>query len=169
MEDAEAPAAPAGRRLRPAELLATLRHHRVEFVVIGGYSLAAHGYIRATKDIDIVPDPDADNLRRLATALRELDAEVDIGDLHAAELGIEPDEDGLAAGGNRVLHTRFGRLDVMQDVPGLRGYESLRARSIGVGPDRYAGYDELISMKAASGREEDLRDIAALEAARRTD
>jgi hypothetical protein len=31
----------------------------------------------------------------------------------------------------------------------------------------YAGYHELISMKAASGRDEDLRDIGALEAARR--
>ena len=37
-----------------------------------------------------------------------------------------------------------------------------------VGGTRYAGYDELVSMKVASGRDEDLRDFGALEAARRT-
>jgi hypothetical protein len=147
--------------LRPAQLLGLLRRHQVRFVIIGGYALAAHGYVRATKDVDIVPDPDTDNIARLAAALRELDAHVDIGDLD------EPDEDGLGAGGNWVLRTRFGRLDVMQDVPGLRSYEPLRAGAIDVNGYLYAGYDELISMKAASGREEDLRDIAALEAARR--
>jgi hypothetical protein len=159
---------PGPQRLRPVQLLAALRGHEVAFVIIGGYALAAHGYIRATKDIDIVPDPDAGNVARLASALRDLDAEVDIGDLNPAELGLKPDEEGLRAGGNWVLHTRFGRLDVMQDVPGLRSYEVLRAGATDVNGDLYAGYDELISMKAACGRAEDLRDIAALEAARRT-
>lgn len=153
--------------LRPAQLLAELHRHGVAFVIIGGYSLAAHGYVRATKDVDIVPEPTAENLERLATALRALDAHVDIGDLDPAELGIAPDEAGLTAGGNWVLETRFGRLDVMQDVPGLRSYEELRAGAVDVDGSLYAGYDELIRMKVASGREEDLRDIAALEAARR--
>lgn len=55
------------------------------------------------------------------------------------------------------------------EVPGLHSYEQLRAAAMDIDGDLYAGYDELISMKAASGREEDLRDIAALEAARRPD
>jgi hypothetical protein len=157
----------APRRLRPRELLATLRRHRVEFVVIGGFALAPHGYVRATKDVDIVPDPDPRNLDRLADALRALEAQPDLGELDARELGIAPDGQGLRLGGNWVLSTRFGRLDVMQDVPGLRGYDHLRAGAVEVREILYAGYDELISMKAASGRDEDLRDIGALEAARR--
>ena len=157
---------PGPIRLRPAQLIDELQRHAVDFVVIGGFSLAVHGYVRATKDLDIMPDPDEANLARLAEALAELDAQVDIGGLDAAELGIAPDAEGLAAGGNWVLRTRFGRLDVMQDVPGLRGYSQLRAGATEVNGALYAGYDELISMKAASGREEDLRDIAALEAAR---
>lgn len=157
---------PGPRRLRPAQLLDTLLCHRVDFVIIGGFSLAAHGYVRATKDLDIVPAPDADNLARLAEALADLDAQVDIGDLDAAEHGLAPDAQGLSARGNWVLRTRFGRLDVMQDVPGLRSYAQLRANATEVSGALYAGYDELISMKVASGRDEDLRDIAALEAAR---
>jgi hypothetical protein len=153
--------------LRPKPLLATLERHGVKFVVIGGFSLAAHGYVRATKDIDIVPDPSPSNLARLAGALRELQATVDLGDLDSDELGVKPDEQGLRAGGNWVLHTRYGRLDVMQYVAGLRDYAQLRAGAIEADGVWYAGYDELISMKAASAREEDLRDIGALEAARR--
>lgn len=133
-------------------MLGTLAEHGVEFVVIGGISLAAHGYVRATKDLDLVPSPDEENLGRLAAALQTLD--------------VEPDAAGLAAGGNWGLATRYGRLDVMQDVPGLRDYAQLRAGAVEVDGALYAGYDELISMKSASGREEDLRDIGALEAAR---
>jgi hypothetical protein len=155
------------RPLRARELLATLRRHDVDFVVIGGFALAPHGYVRGTKDVDIVPDPEPRNLGRLARALREMDARPDLGDLDAEELAIPLDEAGLRLGGNWVLSTRFGRLDVMQDVPGLRGYDSLRAGAVQVHDVLYAGYDELIGMKAASGRDEDLRDIGALEAARR--
>lgn len=153
-------------QLRPAQLLAVLRGHAVEFVVIGGFALAPHGYVRATKDLDIVPSSAGANLDRLASALRDLDAKVDLGDIDSRELGLAPDEDGLRAGGNWVLATRLGRLDVMQDVPGVRDFGRLRAGAIEVGGVLYAGYDELIAMKAASGREEDLRDIGALEAAR---
>ena len=54
--------------LRPRELLSTLAKHHVEFVVIGGFALAPHGYVRATKDIDVVPNPEGANLHRLAAA-----------------------------------------------------------------------------------------------------
>jgi hypothetical protein len=80
----------------------------------------------------------------------------------------QPDEAGVRAGGNWVLQTRHGRLDVMQDVPGLRDYDELRAGALAVSGALYAGYEQLIAMKAARGRDEDLRDIGALEAARRS-
>jgi hypothetical protein len=152
-------------------LLRALREHGVDFVVIGGFSLAAHGYVRGTKDVDIVPDPDPANLRRLAGALRAVQAEVSLGDL-AGELGIEPDEDGLAAGGNWVLETMHGRLDVMQDVPGAPAYTALRARAAShalpeTGDVAFAGLDDLIAMKRAAGRPQDLIDIAELERSRR--
>ena len=155
------------RALNPAALLGVLAAHRVEFVIIGGFALAPHGYVRATKDIDIVPAPSPTNLARLAASLRDLKAEVDLGDFSFYELGLAPDEAGLRAGGNWVLQTCHGPLDVMQDVPGVRSYDELRAGAIEVAGALYAGYDQLIAMKVSSGREEDLRDIGALEAARR--
>jgi hypothetical protein len=159
----------AGERrnaLNPLALLEALRTHHVEFVIIGGFSVAAHGVIRATKDVDIVPEPSAANLTRLAAALRQLDAEVDLGDMSQNELGVAPDEEGLSAGGNWVLQTKYGRLDVMQDVPGLRSWQQLRDGAVELRGVLYAGYTELINMKSAAGRDEDLSDIAKLQAAR---
>lgn len=152
--------------LNPQALLSCLTAHQVEFVVIGGFSVAAHGVVRATKDLDIVPEPSTANRKRLAAALAELEAQVDLGDMDADELGIAPDEEGLAAGGNWVLQTIHGRLDVMQTVPGLRSWDQLHAGAVERDGVLYAGYDQLVSMKSAAGREQDLTDIAALRAAR---
>jgi hypothetical protein len=49
----------------------------------------------------------------------------------------------------------------------LRSWRQLRVNAVAVNGVLYAGYDDLISMKVASGRPEDRRDVGALEAARR--
>jgi hypothetical protein len=168
----------ADHRLRPlvlqAEaLLRTLAEHRVEFVIIGGFALSAHGVVRATKDIDIVPAPAPGNLSRLARALEAVDAEIMLADdFDPRELGIEPDEEGLAMGGNWVLRTRLGRLDVLQDVAGIKSYDALRDRSVerevpSAGLFRFSGLDDLIAMKVAAGRPQDELDITSLQRARR--
>jgi hypothetical protein len=58
----------------PDELIAALADAGVDYVLIGGLAVGAHGFPRATKDIDIVPAPDGSNLERLAAVLRTVDA-----------------------------------------------------------------------------------------------
>lgn len=60
---------------RADELLVALTRADVRFVIIGGIAVGVHGYVRATKDLDIVPDPDRANLARLAHLLAEINAE----------------------------------------------------------------------------------------------
>lgn len=50
----------------PHELIAVLFDGGVDYVLIGGLAVGAHGFPRATKDVDIVPAPDDANLNRLA-------------------------------------------------------------------------------------------------------
>jgi hypothetical protein len=155
--------------LRPFDLLRSLREHDVEFVVIGGFSLAAHGYVRATKDLDIVPAPGRANLARLLAALAALDAEpVEVGEFAPTELPVALDLEGLAAGGNWALRTRYGRLDVMQFVAGIQGYDRLRRNAAEIdladagGSVLFAGRDDLVAMKSAAGRAQDLVDLEEL-------
>jgi predicted nucleotidyltransferase len=162
-------------RVAPLQIEPLLRHlaeHRVEFVIIGGFSLSVHGVVRGTKDIDIVPNPEARNLARLADALAAIEAEILLADdFDPGELGIEPNAEGLAFGGNWVLRTTLGRLDVMQEVAGVRGFPQLDANAVevevpGAGTFRFAGYEDLIAMKTAAGRPQDEIDIVSLQRAR---
>ncbi len=109
-------------------ILSALVRHDTDFVVIGGFAVAAHGYVRATKDVDVVPEPSAANLARLYEALREIGAEpMESGGLDPVELPVRFDAASLGGGGNGALRTRHGRIDVMQWVPGLE--ELRRAES----------------------------------------
>jgi hypothetical protein len=162
-------------RQRPLDALALLRvlsGHGVEFVVIGGFSLAAHGVVRGTKDLDVVPNPGRANLERLMAALEELRAEpVELADFRPDEMPYPLSLESLTAGGNWALDTVHGRLDVMQYVEAVESYERLREGVLLVeiqdeGPYAFAGLDDLVAMKRAAGRPQDRIDIADLERAR---
>jgi hypothetical protein len=159
----------------PEPLLTTLIDHGVDLIVVGGYAVAAHGHVRATKDIDICPDPADDNLERLAAALAELEAEpLGLEDFAAGEFDLAPDLDGLRMGGNWTLMTKFGRLDVMQHLQGLGadggGWPQLDRHAVTrkfLGHEcRFCGYEDLIKMKTSAGRPQDRIDVENLKAAR---
>ncbi|HEY7634338.1 MAG TPA: hypothetical protein VH763_02235 [Gemmatimonadales bacterium] len=44
----------------------------VRYVIVGGFALALHGAVRATKDVDVLIDPTLDNARRALRALKRL-------------------------------------------------------------------------------------------------
>lgn len=151
-------------------LLAALNRTGVGFVIIGGFAVSAHGYPRSTKDLDIVPDPNPDNLSRLADLLAELDAELlGVSEFRPAEL-IQPDLDGLKGGGSFVLRTRLGRLDIMQWVSPDFEYADLARNAVEDQvfgePVKFCSYEDLIAMKEAAGRPEDLLDVQRLREAR---
>ncbi|HEY7693318.1 MAG TPA: hypothetical protein VH816_13355 [Gaiellaceae bacterium] len=153
--------------LRPLELLRVLVEQDVEFVVIGGFSLAAYGVQRATKDVDVVPDPERSNLERLYEALRGIDARpIELDDFEPRELPVAFDLEALLAGGNWALSTELGRIDLMQWLEGV-DYRSLRSRAEfrdvpGAGRVWFAGREDLIAMKLAAGRPQDLVDVESL-------
>ncbi|MBX3694880.1 MAG: nucleotidyl transferase AbiEii/AbiGii toxin family protein [Steroidobacteraceae bacterium] len=68
------------------ELARYLADAGVEYALVGGYAIAAHGLNRFSEDIDILVEPGAENARRWVLALgrlpdgavRELGAEADV-------------------------------------------------------------------------------------------
>lgn len=161
-------------RLQPEPLLTALVEHEVAFVVVGGYAVAAHGYVRATKDIDICPDPAPENLQRLADALADLEAKPIGLEEFVGEFDLEPDFEGLQAGGNWTLLTKHGRLDVLQHIEGLGddggGWRELAPNTVVrnfLGHEcLFCSYNDLLRMKGSAGRPQDEVDINSLKAAR---
>lgn len=170
--------APSDRPLDAYELVAALSGHGVDYVVIGGVAMQAHGHVRTTIDLDIVAAWTPDNMHRLAGALGELDAKlrgVD-ADLIGLDLG---DADTLYRGGNFLMHTRHGDLDVFaieQTAGAPKRYQDLRSRAVAVEIRglrlMIAHPEDLIRMKTAAAqfrdrpepkRRQDLDDVAVLE------
>lgn len=152
-------------------ILEVLVEEGVEFLIIGGIAVGYHGYVRATKDVDVVPAPDPPNLERLARVLRELDAQIEgAEEFESEELPDPLDPKALALGGNWVLRTRFGRFDVMQWIGDDALWERLSPAAI---EDKIGGiavkvvsYEDLVALKAQAARPEDLTDLKRLREAR---
>jgi predicted nucleotidyltransferase len=54
------------------KLARLLNEAGVQYALVGGYAIAAHGFNRFSEDIDILVNPDAENSRRWVLALSEL-------------------------------------------------------------------------------------------------
>jgi predicted nucleotidyltransferase len=143
----------------------------VEFLVIGGVAVGFHGFVRATKDIDIVPSPESRNLEKLAGVLGALDAQIEGAEEFKGEELPDPlDPEALALGGNWVLRTRLGRFDIMQWIGDDPLWEKLSPTAIDAEISglavKFASYESLVSLKEQAGRPQDLIDLQRLREAR---
>ena len=65
-----------GEDFDPQQMLAALYESGAQFVLTGGMAAVLHGDVGVTVDLDVVPERNADNLERLAAALRILGARI---------------------------------------------------------------------------------------------
>jgi hypothetical protein len=145
-------------------LLEALHEDDISFIVIGGVAVGAHGFVRGTEDLDLVPEPDPDNLQRLATALERLEATLPT----AGGRPFDPATDTrvIRRGGNVTAATRFGTLDVVQRAQGVPSYTQLAEDAVdsellGV-PVKICSLGRLREMKRAQSRTQDLLDLENL-------
>ncbi len=157
--------------LNPEPLLRALHDAGVRHIIIGGFAVNAHGVIRPSRDLDIVPDPDPDNLGRLAKLLADINARhVGLGDFEPDEFPFDPTRaEDLEGGANFRLETRLGDLDIMQWVAGIDAEPAFAALSVnaisgelGGIPLEVCGLEDLVAMKRAAGRPRDLDDLQRL-------
>ena len=158
MGDPDAPPLQAG------ELLQLLDRHAVRYVVVGGLAATVHGATRVTFDIDLVPEWTDDNLDRLASALRDAQAELQAPEAQAS-IAFPIDARSLRQFEVSTWRTALGDLDVIIGTPTttrgvLARYEALEPRAVrreafGV-TILVADLDDIIESKQALGRESDL-------------
>lgn len=153
--------------LRLRLLLERLREAGVDFVLVGGLAVNAWGYLRATRDIDLVPDPSTENLARLDALLVELRGKVEVGERLLESSAIKT---FLRTGDRTLVLTDLGRIDVLQGLPQIPSFAALDERATEVDIDglvvKVCSLDDLLEMKRASDRPRDRDDLEALEATR---
>ena len=138
------------------DLLSEFNGQHVEYLVVGAHALAAHGHIRATKDLDIWVRPDPANAPRVVRALRAFGAPLqDLSESDLSEPGIV-----FQIGVDPL------RIDILTQIDGVGFDEAWQGRMAA----SYGGISvfvlsraHLIRNKRASGRTQDLADIEWLE------
>jgi len=138
------------------DILRAFVDEKVEFLLVGAYALAAHGYPRATVDIDLWVKPSQENADAVLRALRRFGAPVQ--KLTKADLVAEDTVFQIGVAPRRI--------DIITAASGLDFDEAL-SESLAVdieGIDvRIPSVADLIRNKRASGRTKDLADAEALE------
>ena len=138
------------------DMLSALCAAGAEFLVVGAHALAVHGRPRATGDLDIWVHATPENARRVFAALAEFGAPlagVAADDLAQSDvvyqIGLPP-----------------ARIDILTSLTGLE-FEQARTRRVEVALAGLTvpllGREDLIANKRATGRPQDLADVAALE------
>src|SRR4051812_42388109 len=105
-------------RFPPERIVAALNDAGVAYVIVGGLAVAAHGVVRATRDVDLVPAPDLANLDLLAGTLSELGAEHPVDE---SLIGVS-----LARPVSFKLATRYGDVQVLNRMPAIPPYAHLK-------------------------------------------
>ena len=147
------------------DALEILAKHGVELVVVGGVAGVLNGAPVATFDLDVVHARYAENLDRLLVALNELEARY----RDPAGRELRPELSALAGGGQHLLMTSCGPVDVLGEIGRGRRYEDLLPEAvpvhIGAITVQILGLPALIRSKEEAGRD---KDKAVLDVLRQT-
>src|SRR5688572_19526996 len=133
------------------DLLAEFADEKVEYLLIGGHAVAIHGRPRFTKDVDLWIGPSEPNVKRAIAALERFGAP---GALIASLPSAAPLD--VVWMGNPPA-----RIDLMKGVPGgdFEPCFERRFELVDGGVRVFVvGRDDLIRLKEASGRPQDLED-----------
>ena len=151
--------------LDPKLLFTTLGRHDVQFVLIGALAAKLQGFPRFTRDADITPARQPDNLKRLAAALRELNARIYTEPIPEG-LAFDCTAQMLARGDTWNLVTNAGRLDLAFEPSGTRGYDDLASTAVRF--ELYgrnvliASLEDVIRSKTAANRPQDRQDVVVM-------
>jgi len=139
------------------ELLLAFNAHNVEYLIVGAHALAAHGHVRATKDLDLWVRPETCNAQNVLQALSEFDAP--LSDLSVDDLSRK---DTIFQIGLPPL-----RIDIITNIDGVEFSEAWPDRLetlFGGVPAFVLSRHHLITNKKAAARLQDLADVQQLEA-----
>jgi hypothetical protein len=138
------------------DLLSIFNANGVEFIIVGAHALAAHGLVRATKDMDVWVRPAPANAKLVFKALGEFGAP--LGDLTIEDLS----RSGLIF----QIGVAPIRIDIITAIDGVTFEDAWHDRFMATFADEAVSVlsrGHLIQNKRAAGRDQDLVDVKWLE------
>jgi hypothetical protein len=142
------------------ELLLAFNAHNVEYLIVGAHALAAHGHVRATKDLDLWVRPEKSNAQRVLQALSGFGAP--LSDLTADDLSKK--ETIFQIGLPPI------RIDIITNIDGVEFEEAWPDRMEALFGNVRAfviSRHHLITNKKTAARLQDLADVQQLEVPRK--
>ncbi|MDX8381955.1 MAG: hypothetical protein R8M14_07580 [Ghiorsea sp.] len=137
-----------------ADMITQLNHFEVDYVVVGAYAMSVFGYTRATGDIDILSNPEENNVEKLWLALEAF----------GAPLSEVTKEDFLKEGTVFQIGIAPLRIDILTAIDGVR-FDNIQVE-YHITDDLdipYIDLQSLIKNKRSTGRLRDLADCEELE------
>ena len=138
------------------DIIRAFHDEGVDFLLIGAYAMAVHGYVRATMDMDLWVLPEPGNAQSVYRALLRFGApgnEISPADFQESDVVLQI---GVAP----------RRIDILTSVSGL-SFADARQNAVVVHVEDLTflalGLGDLIRTKEASGRLQDLADVEALQ------
>lgn len=142
------------------DLLAAFARAKAEIVLVGGHAVSFHAVPRATKDFDLLLSSSQGNLERAAEALASFGAPRNV-----VEAARTMKEDEIV-----YLGQPPQRIDLLRRIDGVDTTDvfahAVQTTFAGVGV-KVISLGDLIANKKASGRPQDLLDVAVLESVKR--
>lgn len=136
------------------EFLSILNAESVEYLVVGGWALGVHGYVRATGDMDIWISQSDKNIENLLVALDKFGAPPGIDGTFFKEKG-----NAFRMGNPPV------RIEIITEASGIE-FDVSYANRVLIKTDGvdlpFLGYADLVRNKRSSGRLRDLADLEGL-------
>lgn len=138
------------------EFIELLKKHEVEFIIVGGFAVALHGYPRFTDDLDVLVKRDKENANRLLQAVTEFGF---------GSLGLEVEDftkdDMIVQLGYPPL-----RIDIITSISGIEDYKQLFENAISIEAEnmhlKIISLDDLIKNKESTNRSIDRTDAQKL-------
>jgi Domain of unknown function (DUF1814). len=137
------------------ELLKLFNKNNVKYLLIGGYAVSIHGYVRATNDIDLAVASHAENARNIVAALTEfgfgssgISVELFTRDRNVVRMGVPP--------------VRIEILNYLEGPGFDAAYERRKTVEVENISINVIGLDDLYANKSAVGRPQDLVDVDKL-------
>jgi len=150
--------------LQDRQIIHQLTDQGVEFVLIGGLAMRAHGSAYITEDVDVCYSRTKENIKQLADAMAPFHPY-----MRGAPAGLpfRFDAPTIEAGLNFTLITDLGEIDFLGEVSGLGNYEKVVAQSEELifyeRKVRVLSLDGLLIAKRTAGRRKDHGHILELE------